>query len=350
MKNRILVLKLRDIIIVCVIILSFILGLPLLLLKDKDDKVSQGNDNEKATSSVQNDSQLVNNDEVKKLYSSTIKVYKTQEDKTIELSIEEYIKGVVASEMPANFEEEALKAQAVAARTYTLSKLIHKCSNAKGADLCDSTHCQVYTDKDKRLESWGKAHGNEYWDKISRAVDETKGEALFYDDGLVLRAQYFAISGGRTENIKDVFGSDEPYLKSVSSEGEEIAGSKYKTTMEMSISDFVKKINGAYPKAKLTPKNLSSVKIIDRTEGGSVKNISIGSEKATGPSFRKALGLNSANFNIKFDSKNVYIECKGYGHGVGMSQWGANVMAKEGKSYKDILTHYYSGVDIETIK
>lgn len=350
MKNRILVLKLRDIIIVSVLLLSFIVGLPLVLLKDKDGKVNQTDKSEKATISIENDSQIVKNDEVKKLYNSIIKVYKSKEDKVIELPIEEYIKGVVASEMPANFEEEALKAQAVAARTYTLSKLLHKCNNAKGADLCDTTHCQVYTDKDKRIESWGKAHGSEYWDKISKAVDETKGETLFYNDGLVLRAQYFAISGGKTENIKDVFGSEEPYLKSVASEGEEIAGSKYKTTVEMSVNEFVNKINSAYPKAKLTSKSMSSVKIISRTEGGSVKSISVGSEETSGASFRKALGLNSANFNIKYDSKKVYIECRGYGHGVGMSQWGANVMAKEGKNYKDILTHYYSGVDIEKIK
>ncbi|GAA0690689.1 MULTISPECIES: stage II sporulation protein D [Clostridium] len=349
MKNRILVLKLRDILIVSILLLSFIIGLPLLLLKDKDGKVNQTDESEKATISIENDSHIVNTDEVKKLYKSMIKVYKTKENKVVELPIEEYIKGVVASEMPANFEEEALKSQAVAARTYTLSKLLHKCSNAKGADLCDTTHCQVYTDKDKRIESWGKAHGSEYWDKISKAVDETQGETLFYNDGLVLRAQYFAISGGRTENIEDVFGSEEPYLKSVSSEGEEIAG-KYKTTVEMSINDFINKVNSAYPKAKLTSKGISSVKIISRTEGGSVKSMSVGSEETSGKNFRKALGLNSANFNIKFDSKKVYIECRGYGHGVGMSQWGANVMAKEGKNYKDILTHYYSGVDIVKIE
>lgn len=350
MKNRILILKLRNIIIVSVLILSFIVGLPLLLLKDKGDKANQTDEAEKSTVSVQDKSNAADKDKVKKLYGSTIKLYKSKENKIVEMPIEEYIKGVVASEMPAKFEEEALKAQSVAARTYTLSKLINKCGKADGADLCDTTHCQVYTDKNKRIESWGKAHGNEYWDRISNAVDETAGETLFYNDELVLMAQYFAISGGRTEDSKDVFGAEQPYLKSVSSEGEETAGAKYKTTVEISVNDFINKVNSAYPKAKISSNNLSSVKITDRTEGGSVKSMSIGSEEVNGPSFRKALALNSANFNIKFDGKKVYIECKGYGHGVGMSQWGANVMAKEGKEYKDILTHYYTDVDIEKIK
>lgn len=342
MKSKIIVIKLRDIFIISSIVLVFIVVLPLIV-------VGTDKDHGEGTKENENKGVQVNEETLNKLYGDTVKIYITKDNRVIEIPIEEYIKGVVASEMPANFQEEALKAQAVAARTYTLSKLLEKCSMAHGGDLCDTIHCQVYTEKNEKISQWGKDKGNEYWNKINKAVEDTKGKVLTYDNNLVMRAQYFAISGGKTENIADVFGTDEPYLKSVVSIGDNEAP-KYKTNVSLDVNEFVKKINEAYPKAKLTSKNINAIKIVERTEGGSVKGVSIGNDTIKGTDFRKTFQLNSANFKIDINKSKVNIECLGYGHGVGMSQWGANAMAKEGKGYEDILKHYYTGVNIVKLK
>ena len=274
-----------------------------------------------------------------------MKVYSSKEGKIKKLDLEEYIYGVVSAEMPANFELEALKAQAVAARTYALSKKINKCSNSKGADICDTVHCQVYMEKEERFKGWSNK-AETYWNKIVQAVDYTKGVVLTYDRKLVLNPQFFATSSGKTEDNKDVFASNIPYLKSVNSPGEEIAP-KFKSKVEISYEKFINKINSTYKKAKMKNSNVKNqVKIINRTDGGGVEKIQLGKTSISGIEFRKLFNLNSSNFNIKFNSNNIEILCKGYGHGVGMSQWGANAMAKNGDGFDKILTHYYTGVKL----
>ena len=281
-----------------------------------------------------------------------IKVYKTGEDKIVDMPLEEYVRGVVSAEMPAEFPIEALKAQAVAARTYVLARLEEykgsKCSIGKGADICDSVHCQVYKSKEIKFSEWKESSALGYWNKISEAVAATSGQVLTYDGELVMYPYYFSTSSGRTENAAEVFSVDKPYLKSVKSENEE-ASKKYRTNNSFTFTELVNKINSKYDKAKVSSKNLKSqIKILSRTSGGgSVKEIKIGSVTISGKDFRFLLGLASSNFDITFNSKNVVIDCKGYGHGVGMSQWGASGMAKEGAKYTEILTHYYSGVKIE---
>ncbi|MBZ9685074.1 stage II sporulation protein D [Clostridium estertheticum] len=281
---------------------------------------------------------------------SKIKVFISKENKIKEINLEEYITGVVAAEMPAEFEIDALKAQAVASRTYALAHVTELggilCKNANGANLCDTVHCQVYVSKEERIKLWPKGLGEKYWDKIKTAVVGTQGEVLTYNNSLVMEPYYFATSSGKTENSEEVFSNNIPYLRSVESGGEERAP-KFKSSKIFGYNELSQIINNNYSNAKVTSTNIKKqITIIDRTEAGSVKNIKIGSITMTGSKFRTMLGLNSSNFEIVFNLKSVEIDTTGYGHGVGMSQWGADAMAKEGKNYIQILNHYYLGTVI----
>lgn len=284
---------------------------------------------------------------------STVKVFFTKENTVREINLEEYVTGVVASEMPAAFDLEALKAQSVAARTYALAHVPEaggvSCKNGNGADLCDTVHCQVYTNKEQRIKSWDKSSknsGEQYWNKIKIAVESTAGQVLTYNSKLVMEPYYFATSSGKTENSEDVFSSSVPYLKSVDSPGEERAGS-FKSSNIFKYSELSKIINNNYNNANVSSANIKNqITVIDRSEAGSVKTIKVGGITMTGSKFRTMLGLKSSNFEIVFNINNVQINCSGYGHGVGMSQWGADAMAKYGKNYVEILNHYYSGTVI----
>ena len=283
-----------------------------------------------------------------------IKVYITKEKKIVEIFLEEYVRGVVAAEMPAEFSLEALKAQAVAARTYALSHMEkygkQKCTEAKGADVCDTVNSQVYMSKEERLDSWPNKTKGELWNKITEAVMSTEEQVITFNGELALSPYYFSTSSGRTENAVDIFNTDVPYLKSVQSNGEEISPN-FKSIQKITYNELVKKLNISYPKAGLTTSKIKNqIKILNNYEGGSVKNIKLGNLTITGVRFRSLLGLNSDNFILEFNSKNISIICKGYGHDVGMSQWGANVMGNSGKTYKEILTHYYNRVNILKMK
>lgn len=277
-----------------------------------------------------------------------IKVNITKENRIEEVQIEEYVKSVVSGEMLASFDDEALKAQAIAARTYIAAKRLRPCDIANGGDVCDTTHCQVYINKDVRLEQWG-SNAEEYWNKISNAIDNTKGMVLTYNKELVLYPQFFSTSSGMTENAVDVFSNSVPYLVSTESKGEEIAP-KYETEFPFNITEFVNKINDKYKEASITSENLKdNIEILSRSEAGGIKELRIGKTKVKGLDFRLSLGLSSTNFEYAINENEIVFKCKGYGHGVGMSQWGANVMAKSGANYKDILTHYYTGVEISKL-
>lgn len=285
--------------------------------------------------------------------SQYIKVYITEKNKIEEMKLEEYIVGVVAAEMPAEFSEEAIKAQAVAARTFAASHMQvyggKKYESDTGADVCDTVKCQVFISKEDRMKNWPQSKRDEYWNKIVGAVKDTSGQVLTYKDKLVMEPYYFAVSGGRTENAVDVFGKGEEYLKSVESPGEEEA-SKYRTSVKLSYANFVDKVNSKYPSSGLSVKSLANqVAIQSRNEGGSVKEIKLGSVAISGVEFRTIMALNSSDFNIYFKDS-VVIECIGYGHRVGMSQWGANAMAKQGKTYKEILAHYYNKTELENLE
>lgn len=284
----------------------------------------------------------------------SIKVYLSKENKIVDMNLEEYVRGVVCAEMPAEFGIEALKAQAVAARTYALAHIERyggtKCTDAKGADVCDTVNSQVYMSKEKRFSLWGNNSAVGYWNKITDAVNQTEGEILTFNDKLVLEPYYFAVSSGKTESAIEVFSSDEPYLKSVSSPGEEVAPN-YKSSKKYKLAEFVKIVNSKYSKANLSLKNFKNqINIQEKTSAGSVKKIKLGNITISGADFRNMLSLNSSNFKIIFTNKDIQIDCFGYGHGVGMSQWGAGIMAKSGNNYEQILSHYYQGIKIEKIE
>ncbi|GKX64951.1 stage II sporulation protein D [Inconstantimicrobium mannanitabidum] len=310
-----------------------------------DNKKGEAYGKDSAKQFVINDKEV----NVTKSKLNKIKVYRASSGKTEEMDLEVYIIGVVSAEMPANFDKEALKAQAVAARTFAINKIMERCSQANGADICDTVHCQAYLDKDKRMESWDQNKAQEYYEKIKAAVNETAGEVVTYNGSIIKYPQYFAISAGKTEDSIDVFNEDIPYLKSVPSKGEEIAP-KYKASKNVSINEFINIVNSKYPNSNLKSAQVKkSVSILSRTVSGAVKEIQLGCQKITGVDFRKIFELNSSNFSLDFNESSITITCFGYGHDVGMSQWGANIMAKSGHSYREILNHYYSGTNISKL-
>lgn len=274
-----------------------------------------------------------------------VEVYISKENKVEKVSLEDYVLSVVSSEMPASFHEEALKAQAVLARTFVINKMIAGCSNIKEGNICDTTHCQAYLNIDKRKEAWGE-NGDEYLKKIKKAVKETEGEVLSYNKELVRYPQYFSTSSGNTEDAVSVFSEDVPYLKSVESPGEEISP-KYESEVNIPINDFKNTIKKAVPNSNLGDNIKEDIQILNRNTGGTVDDIKIGEAIIKGKDFRKILSLNSANFTLEFSENVVNIKCLGYGHGVGMSQWGANVMGKDGKKYDEILEHYFKESKVE---
>ncbi|MFR5267004.1 stage II sporulation protein D [Clostridium sp.] len=302
--------------------------------------------------SKKNDNKIENINAGKKLVDlnidfSKVKVYDENTNKVLTVGLEEYVKGVVSSEMPMAFKEEALIAQGVLARTFVINKIINPCSKAKGknAHICNTTHCQVYRPYNSNIEKVGYDK-EKFQKKINETVEKTKNKVLVYGDVMIKYPQYFAISSGKTENALDVFKIEAPYLRSVESKGEE-ESPKYETEKSFSIPDFINIVNKNYNKSELRADNIKdSIKIVSRTEGGAVKEIKLQNISLTGVEFRKLFNLNSANFNISVKNNKVNIYCKGYGHGVGMSQWGANAMAKRGKKHDEILEHYFNGTKI----
>ncbi len=251
------------------------------------------------------------------------------------INFEEYIVGVLAGEMPASFDIEALKAQAVAARSYAITKMNQNLYN--DYDVVDTISNQVYLDDALLRERWGASY-NKNIDKIRKAVNETRGEYMVYD-GKVVNAFFFSTSVGKTENCKDVFGSDLPYLVSVDSTWDEEVSPVFKSYIEYSLNDF-------YAGLGLEYEDKISSEVIEETSTGRVKKIKINDTIFTGSDVANRLSLKSAFFEIDQDNKIVKISVRGYGHGVGMSQYGAYGMALKGYKYDEILKHYYTGIQI----
>ena len=285
----------------------------------------------------------------------TLKVYIKDEDKIKEIELEEYIKGVVAAEMPANFELEALKAQAVVARTYAYSRLNKKYVAIDNphpqADICtDSTHCQAWISRNNAELKWQKNNFKSKWERIEEAVNKTKGIIIKYKDNTI-NAVYHSHSGGQTENAEDVWDCAEvPYLKSVSGM-EEINVENHEDIVIISNKVFADKIKKEFPYVKINEKSVfNDIRIIDYSQGGGVKNILIGNILFTGAEFRDIFSLKSTKMSIeKNKNESIKITTVGNGHGVGMSQWGANCMANNGRKWDEILAHYYKEIDICSI-
>ncbi len=247
--------------------------------------------------------------------------------------LEEYIIGVVGAEMPASFNKEALKAQSVVARTFALKSI----KNNKQLTSDNST--QNFKDNNELKKMWGSSY-NTYYNKIKSAVLETKGLYLSYNNDYV-DAVYHSTSNGNTEDAVYVWGNTVPYLKSVSSEYDN-TNKNYNSSITLTYNEISNKLKNSID-------SNTKFNIISRTSGNRVKEIEINGTTYSGVEFRKLLNLRSADFSIENNGANVVINTNGYGHGVGMSQYGANGMANNGSSYTDILLHYYTGVSIKNI-
>jgi stage II sporulation protein D len=296
-------------------------------------------------------------EEIKKEEVLYLDVYIANKDKIKKMPLEEYLIGVVAAEMAADFEIEALKAQAVAARTYAYGRMekIYANTNAdahNGADVCtDSGHCQAWIDKADALKKWGKKNGEKNWDKIKRAVSETKDIIISYEKK-VINPLYHANSGGATENSENVWeGVEVPYLKSVKSEGED-ACSNYEVITTFKEEDFISVFKSELPDLQIDSENIiDQIEILNRTDSERVDKIKVGDVTLKGTDFRRILDLRSTNFSIEEgETGEINITTIGHGHGVGMSQWGANHLAKDGKNFKEIIKYYYKGVTLDNIQ
>ena len=252
------------------------------------------------------------------------------------INLEDYIIGVVAAEMPASFELEALKAQAVAARTFAMYK---KETRNLDYDLIKGVKDQAYKDNKTLLAQWKVNFFTNYL-KIRQAVEETQGQVLTYN-GEVINAFYFSMSNGYTENCELVFAQDLPYLNSVSSKWDNESLNNYSYTINFSKEDFCSSLG-------ITCDNVE-IQDITRSDSNRVLTITINNQTFKGTEMRSKLGLRSTDFDIVINESGVTITTRGYGHGVGMSQYGANGMAKESYSYEEIVKYYYQNTEITNL-
>ena len=279
---------------------------------------------------------------------ATIKLLHKDDQSVEELPLDTYLLGVVSAEMPANFEQEALNAQALVARTYTLYTIInsHKHENA---DICDdSSCCQAWISKENRLAKWEESLREENWNKIEKAVNTTKGKVITYE-GKVIDAFFHSNSGGITETPAEVWGgTNYPYLQSVETSGED-GYSQYSSEVTLSKEEFKNKILEKHSDLILDYNAENPIEITEYTDSNRVKTIKAGNINISGVEMRSILGLKSTNFNFKIDGDNIIFSVIGYGHGVGMSQTGADSLAKNGSNYEEIVKHFYTGVEIVNI-
>lgn len=291
--------------------------------------------------------------------SQLIRVYNHKEKKIVIMELEEYLRGVVAAEMPALYHPEALKAQAVAARTYTLRQLPEYggagCRNHPGADIStDFNTSQAWLSEEEMRERWGFLPFFYYWTRVNNAVEETEGEVLQYKF-VMIDAVYHANAGGITENSRHVWGREKPYLLSVESPYDSIRQKNYINNYYFGLVDIMEKLelnskdeSGSEGNVGLD-ENLQ-LEVLKRSESGRVLELKMGSHVFTGNEFRQRLSLPSNMFTITREGDIFTFTVKGKGHGAGMSQDGADGFARHGYNYKEILAHYYPGTTITEIE
>lgn len=268
-----------------------------------------------------------------------IKLYMSQEDKIIELLLENYIVGTVAGEMPASFEMEALKAQAVCARTYAFRKLLENKKYPREANLSDDINsCQAYISQ----KEFNQRHPGykDLYKKVQEAVEQTRGEIMIYNDGPI-DALYHSTCGGQTESAFNVWGKSVPYLRSVKCRYCK-QSRHYESVQVFSVQDFTASlgVNNSQPQ----------VQVSENTSSGRIKKVKINDKELSGEKLRHVLGLPSTWCNFKVNAGQVEIKSRGYGHGLGLCQYGANGMALEGKTYHQILKHYYQDIEFSRLK
>lgn len=272
--------------------------------------------------------------EIELKYLSNILVRVKRSSGNIEkVPLEEYVVGVVAGEMPVSFELEALKAQSVASRSYVMRRL----GNNGDYDVTDTVSNQVYLDDNELKEKWKDNYVN-YISKIRQAVNETSMECLEYN-GEIIDAMFFSTSNGYTEDSGTFFSKSLPYLKSVESNWDKEVSSVFQGSKDISLQEFYEKLGLSYSK-------VLKIEDVNRSNSNRVTSLKINGTLFSGKDVYYKLGLRSSDFSFEQVGSNVVVSTKGYGHGVGMSQYGALGMAKKGYSYQEILAHYYVGTTL----
>ena len=277
--------------------------------------------------------------ELKYINNVNVRVKRLSTNEIQIVPLEEYIVGVLAGEMPVYFELEALKAQAVASRSYVLKRLEY--NKDSEYDVVDSVLNQVYLDDNYLKEAWGKDYVVNI-NKLRTAVNQTIDEYLEYD-GEIIDALFFSTSNGYTEDASVVFNLELPYLKSVESKWDAQTSSVFNSQKTMSLQEFYEKLGLEY-------KSELSFNVLERSDTNRIIKLEINGNMLNATDVYNKLGLRSTDFNLTQVGTNVVIDTKGYGHGVGMSQYGALGMAKEGYNYMQILEYYYSGAEIKKIQ
>lgn len=305
---------------------------------------------ENATDNVQDDnSEQSNKQEQIYDYSKygTISLLHKKTGEVEQVNLDEYLCNVVSAEMPADYHIEALKAQAIVARTYT----IYKCINKKhdNADICDdSTCCQAWISKDDRLARWEESKRESNWQKICDCVNNTKGKIVTYNNQPI-NAFFHSNSGGTTETPVNVWGgTGYPYLQSVETSGED-AYTQYSSEAVFTSEELLNKLKEKYADIAIDFANPEDIKIVEYTESTRVKTVKFGNHQISGVEARTLLGLRSTNFEIIREGEKIKFSVKGYGHGVGMSQTGADAMAKQGSIADDIIKHFYTSIEITEV-
>ena len=280
---------------------------------------------------------FIRNDEITFNFNSNsiVRVYRENKGIIERVPIEQYVIGVLAGEVPITFEKEALKAQAVASRTYVMYHIQN--SKDKDYDVVDTVANQVFKSDEDLKDKWDDKYV-ENMNKIKEVVLDTSGEYLTYG-GKVIEAFFFSTSVGYTENSEDVFSEALPYLRSVESHWDEISP-VYTDSVDFTKLEFFSQLELAYTE-------YLNIEVLDSTKTGRVKKIKINDKEFTGREVCSKLKLRSTYFSIKEENGMIKIETKGFGHGVGMSQYGAQGMALEGYKYDEILKYYYQGVNID---
>ena len=280
---------------------------------------------------------------------STIKLLHKDTEKVEEVKLDEYIACVVSAEMPVSYNIEALKAQAIVARTYTIYKIATSKKHSN-ADICDkSTCCQAWISKENRLKKWDEDEAKDNWNKIVQAVNETVGKIATYE-GKPINAFFHANSGGKTQVPFYVWGgTGYPYLQVVETAGEENY-KQYSSEAKFTKEEFIEKVKKEHKDFKIDLKEENCIEIKERDKSDRVVTVKIGNLNLSGVETRTLLGLRSANFTVEITDEEVKFKVIGYGHGVGMSQTGADALAKQGKNCEEILKHFYTGVEIIEMK
>ena len=284
-------------------------------------------------------------------YNITVYFHETGETRV--LPLDAYLVGVLAAEMPAEFEIEALKAQAVAARTYALRRLTLNADNSahpEAAVCTNPNHCQAHMSSEDMKSRWGMINYFRYKSKMEEAVYSTKDMVLTYE-GRLIEPVYHSTSNGKTENSEDVWLNKIPYLRSVESPWDKDSPrfQETKTLTLCQVDDALGTNLEALPASAMQGTNQEVIRVLETTGTNRIKKLNINGRTLMGTDVRAALGLNSTHFVWQLQGDRITFVTRGFGHGVGMSQYGANGMAKAGATFEEILKHYYTGVELEKL-